>query len=89
MWSVYFGMEARAAGIGCSVDTWSLVLLATLALGGLIMITMAHTAGRTMPPSRHARHPAPAAMRDGFLLGVGLLAASVLVVLPTVLANPC
>lgn len=71
------------------MDTGSLVVLATLALGGLIMVTMAYTAGKTMPPSRHARHPAPAVMRDGFLLGAALLAASVLVVLPALLSHPC
>lgn len=89
VWSLYFWMEARADEMRCSVDAWPLVLWATLGLAGLIMVTMSYHASRAQPRSRHIRHPSSTMMRDGFLLGAGLLAASLLVGVPTLLAHPC
>ncbi len=89
IWSVYFWVEGRAAAIGCTAATGPLILWAALGLAGSIMVTMAYNASRAGLPGRHARHSDPVVMRDGFLLGAGLLIASVLVGLPTVLTQPC
>lgn len=89
IWSVYFWMEGRAEAMGCSVVTAPLIMWATLALAGSIMITLAYNAARAGSTGRHARNVDGTVMRDGFLLGAALLAASVLVGLPTLLSQPC
>lgn len=89
IWSVFFWMDARAEAIGCSAAIGPLILWATLGLAGAIMVTMTYNASRAGHGGRHARQINPTLMRDGFLLGAGLLAASVLVGLPSLLSQPC
>jgi hypothetical protein len=87
VWSLYFWMEARAAQVGCRVDSWPLMVWSSLAIAGMVMVTVSYHASRSQPPA--GAHPAVSMMRDGFLLGAGLLAAAVLVGLPTLVTHPC
>lgn len=86
VWSLYFWMEARAAQIGCRVDAWPLMVWTSLAFAGMVMVTVSYNASRSRS---EGAHPAASVMRDGFLLGAGLLTSAVLVGLPTLVTHPC
>ena len=87
LWSLYFWMEAQAARMGCAMDAWPLLVWSILALTGMMMVTVSYHASRSVRLSQAG--PAPSIMRDGFLLGAGLLAAAVLVGVPTLISQPC
>jgi hypothetical protein len=87
MWSLYFWMEAQAARMGCAMHAWPLLVWSSLALTGMVMVTLSYNASRSTSPSRAG--PAPSIMRDGFLLGAGLLIAALLVGFPTLISQPC
>jgi hypothetical protein len=80
-------MEAQAARIGCAMDAWPLLMWSSLALTGMVMVTLSYNASRSTSASRAG--PAPSIMRDGFLLGAGLLVAALLVGFPTLISQPC
>ena len=86
LWSLYFWMEGQAARKECAMDAWPLLVWSSLALAGLVMATVSYHASRSPQPTPG---PAPSMMRDGFLLGAGLLMAGMLVGVPTLLSHPC
>ena len=87
LWSLYFWMEARAVRMGCAVDVWPLIVWSSLALTGMVMVTVSYYASRTGRSSQ--ADLSHSITRDGFLLGAGLLAAAMLVGVPTLISNPC
>lgn len=89
IWSIYFWMEARAEAIGCSIQALPLILWTTLGVAGSLMVTLSYNASRAGHGGRHRRHSDTMVMRDGFLLGAGLLVAALVVGLPTLVSRPC
>jgi hypothetical protein len=87
IWSLYFWMEGKAAQTGCRVDAWPLMVWSAIAVSGLLMVTLSYHASHSRSS---AESPSTfSAMRDGFLLGAGLLAAAVMVGVPTLVTHPC
>jgi hypothetical protein len=87
IWSLYFWMERQAVRMGCAMDVWPLIVWSSLALTGTLMATMSYYASRSGgPPQANESH---LTMRDGFLLGAGLLATALLVGVPTLISHPC
>jgi hypothetical protein len=86
MWFLYFWIEAQAAQMGCRVDAWPLMVWSSVASAGMVMVTVSYSASRSRSDGAHS---AVSVMRDGFLLGAGLLAAAVLVGVPTLVNHPC